>query len=173
MLQILCLTVLNLYIIGFQICIFLHIPSPKRPLTVPPFIMVNNHNILYSDNVKYIGVYFDSSLSFYRHISNLLRSINFNLQSFRLISNFSQIHISPYLKRLHLLPITFRIIYKVLLLTHKFLHHNRLEYLSSLISIPTHTISLRSITSYLLHLPSKCNLHTTNIRAWHISSPYL
>ena len=53
--------------------IFLH-PSPRRPLTVPPFIMVNNHNILYSDNVKYLGVYFDSSLSFHRHISNLLRS---------------------------------------------------------------------------------------------------
>ena len=36
------------------ICI--HLPSPKRPLTVPPFIMVNNHNILYSDNVKYINI---------------------------------------------------------------------------------------------------------------------
>ena len=56
--------------------IFLHLPSPKRPLTVLPFIMVNNHNILYSDNVKYLGNYFDSSLSFHRHISNLLRSIN-------------------------------------------------------------------------------------------------
>ena len=31
--------------------IFLHFPSPKHPLTVPPFIMVNNHNILYSDNI--------------------------------------------------------------------------------------------------------------------------
>ena len=188
--------------------------------------MVNNHNILYSDNVKYLGVYFDSSLSFHRHISNLLRSINFHLHSFRLIRNsislsvsitlassfilplfdycnillfflpgyqikklqilqnalvrsifkidrFSQIHISPYLHRLHWLPIKFRIIFKVLLLTHNSLHHNRPEYLSSLISIPTHTISLRSTTSYLLHLPYKLNLHTTNIRAWHISAPYL
>ena len=189
--------------------IFLDHPSPKRPLTVPPFIIVNNHNydinILYSDNVKYIGVYFDSSLSFHRHISNLLRSINFHLHSFRLIRNsiplsvsrnlatsfilplfdhcnillfslpgyqikklqipqnalarsifkigrFSQIHISPYLKRLHWLPIQFRIIYKVLLLTHNSLHHNIPAYLSSLISIPTHTISLRSTTSYLLHI---------------------
>ena len=48
--------------------IFLHLPSPRRPLTVPSFIMVNNHNILYSDNIKYLGVYFDSSLSFHRHI---------------------------------------------------------------------------------------------------------
>ena len=67
--------------------ISLHLPSPRRPLTVPPFIMVNNNNILYSDNVKYLGVYFDSSLSFHRHISNLLRSINFHLHSFRLIRN--------------------------------------------------------------------------------------
>ena len=49
----------------------------------------------------------------------------------------------------------------------------RPEYLSSLISISTHTIYLRSTTSYLLHLPSKLNLHATNIRAWHISAPYL
>ena len=59
--------------------IFLHLPSPKRPLTVPLFITVNNNNILYSDNVKYIGVYFDSSLYFNRQISNLLRSINLHL----------------------------------------------------------------------------------------------
>ena len=89
------------------------------------------------------------------------------------IDRFSQIHISPYLKRLHWLPIKFRIIFKVLLLTHNSLHHNRPEYLSSLISIPTHTISLRSTTSYHLHLPSKPNLHTSNIRAWQISALYL
>ena len=67
--------------------IFLHLSSHRRPLTVPPFIMVNNNNILYSDNVKYLGVYFDSSLSFHRHISNLLRSIKCHLHSFRLIRN--------------------------------------------------------------------------------------
>ena len=187
--------------------------------------MVNNHNILYSDNAKYIGVYLYSSLSFHRHISNLLLYINFHLYSFRLIRNsislsvsitlalslilplydycniilfslpdyqikklqilqnalvrsileidrFSQIHISPYLHRLHWLPIKCRIIFKALLLTHNYLHHNRPEYISSLIYIATHTISLRSTTSYLLHLPFKINLHTTNIRAWHISAPY-
>ena len=86
---------------------------------------------------------------------------------------FSQIHISPYLHRLHWLPIKCRIIFKVILLTHNSLQHNRPEYLSSLISIPTFTILLRSTTSYLIHLSSKLNLHTTNIRAWHISAPYL
>ena len=67
--------------------IFIHLPSPKRTLTVPPFIMVKHHNFLYSDNVKYLGVYFDSSLYFHRHISNHLRSINFHFHFFRLISN--------------------------------------------------------------------------------------
>ena len=56
--------------------------------------MVNNHTILYSDNVKYIGVYFDSSLTFHRHISNLLRSINFHLHSFRLIRNSISLSVS-------------------------------------------------------------------------------
>ena len=164
------------------------------PINSPTFIMVNNHNILYSDNVKYLGVYFDSSLYFHHHISNLLLSINFHLHYFRLIRNsislivsitiassfilpifdycnilifpnlaikfkkitnpikslvrsifkidrFSQIHISPYLKRLHWLPIKFKVIFKVLLLTHNYLHHNRPEYISSLIYNPTHTIS--------------------------------
>ena len=149
--------------------------------------MVKNHNILYSDNVKYIGVYFDSSLSFHRHNSNLLRSINCHLHSFRLIRNsislsvsitlastfilplfdycniilfslpgyqikklqilqyalvrsifkinrFFQIHIYTYLKRLYWLPIKFRVIFIVIILTHNSLHHNIPEYLSSLIS---------------------------------------
>ena len=78
--------------------IFLHLPSPRRPLKVPPFIMINNHNILYSDNIKYLGVYFDSSLSFHRHISNLIRSIHY-LQSFRLIRNSILVfqYLSPYI----------------------------------------------------------------------------
>ena len=74
--------------------IFLHLPSSRRPLTVPPFIMVNNHNILYSDKVTYLGVYFDSSLSFHRHISNLIRSINFHFHSYRLIRNSISLSVS-------------------------------------------------------------------------------
>ena len=85
--------------------IFLHLPSPRRPLTVPPFIMVNNHNILYYDNVKYLGVYFDSSLSFHRHISNLLRSINCHLHSFRLIRNSISLRISITLASSFILPL--------------------------------------------------------------------
>ena len=127
-------------------------------------------------------------ISYYRFLINAIFSLSpylaIKLKKLQILQNslvrsifkidrFSQIHISPYLHRLHWLTINFRIIFKVLLLTHTSLHHNRPEYISSLISIPTHTISLRSTTSYLLHLPSKLNLHTTNIRAWHISAPYL
>ena len=82
--------------------IFLHIPSPKRPLTIPPFIMVNNHNILYSDNFKY---YFNNSLSFNRHISNLLRSINFHLHYFRLIRNSISLSVSITLASSFILPL--------------------------------------------------------------------
>ena len=85
--------------------IFLHLPSPRRPLTVPPFIMVNNHNILYSDNVKYLGVYFEISLSFHRQISNLLRSINFHLHTFRLIRNYISLSVSITLASSFILPL--------------------------------------------------------------------
>ena len=120
---------------------------------------------------------FISTVLYHRHISNLLRSINFHLHSLRLIRNsislsfsitlasssilplfdycnillfslpklqilhnalvrsifkidrFTQIHISPYLHRLHWPPIKFRIIFKALLLTHNSLHHNLNIYL--------------------------------------------
>ena len=48
---------------------------------------------------------------------------------------FSQIHIYPILNEIIL---TVQAIIKVLLLTHNYLHHNRSEYLSYLISIHTH-----------------------------------
>ena len=85
--------------------IFIHLHSPKRPLKFPYFIMVNNHNILYSDNVKNLAVYFESSLSFHRHISNLLRSINFHIHSFRLIRNSISISVSITLASYFILPL--------------------------------------------------------------------
>ena len=83
--------------------IFLHLPSPRCPLTVPPFIMVNNHNILYSDNFKYLGVYFESSLSFHRHISNL-RSINCHNHSLGIIRNSISLSVSITLASSFILP---------------------------------------------------------------------
>ena len=85
--------------------IFLHLPSPKRPLTVPPFIMVSDHNILYSDNTKYLGVYFDSSLSFHRHISNILFSINFHLHYFSRIRNSISLSVYITLASSFILPL--------------------------------------------------------------------
>ena len=85
--------------------IFLHLPSPKRTLTVPTFIMVITHNIVYSDNVKYHSVYFDSSLSFHRHILNLLRSIQFNLHSFRIIRNSISLSVSITIASYFILPL--------------------------------------------------------------------
>ena len=85
--------------------IFLHLPYPRRPLRVPPFIMVNNHNILYSYNVKYLGVYFDSYVSFHRHISNLIRSINFHIHCFRLIRKSISLSVSITLVSSFILPL--------------------------------------------------------------------
>ena len=85
--------------------IFRHLTFPRRPLTVPPFILVNNHNILYSDNFKYLGVYFDSSLFFHRHISNLLRSINFHLHYVSLILNSISLSVSITLASSFILPL--------------------------------------------------------------------
>ena len=81
--------------------IFLHLLSPKRPVTVPPFIMVNNNNILYPDNVKYIGVYFDSSLS--PHLN--FTSINFHLHYLRLIRNSISLSVNITLASSFILPL--------------------------------------------------------------------
>ena len=61
--------------------------------------MVNTNTILYSDNDKYLGVYFDSSLSFHRYISNIRCSINVHLHSFRLIRNSISLSVSITHKR--------------------------------------------------------------------------
>ena len=48
--------------------------------------MVNNHNILYCDNVKYLGVYFDSSLPLHQ-LQHLKSSSLYNLSSSLFPSN--------------------------------------------------------------------------------------
>ena len=65
-----------------SVYIYLQFPSSKLSLTVPPIIIVNYHTILYSDNIKYVGVYFDRYLYFHRNISNLLRYVNCNFNYF-------------------------------------------------------------------------------------------
>ena len=66
-----------------------------------------------------------------------------------------------------------RILYKTLLLAHKAIHHDSPDYLASLLKLklPTSTTT-RSTNTFLLQLPPKHNLHSTNTRAWAISVPY-
>ena len=89
------------------------------------------------------------------------------------IPKYSHTHISPFLVKLHWLPVRHRILYKTLLLAHKAIHHDSPDYLASLLKLklPTSTTT-RSTNTFLLQLPPKHNLHLTNTRAWAISVPY-
>ena len=91
------------------------------------------------------------------------------------IPKYSHTHISPFLvkPKLHRLPVRHRILYKTLLLAHKAIHHDSPDYLASLLKLklPTSTTT-RSTNTFLLQLPPKHNLHSTNTRAWAISVPY-
>ena len=86
------------------------------------------------------------------------------------IPKYSHTHISQFLAKLHWLPVRHRILYKTLLLAHNANHH---DYLASLLKLklPTSTTT-RSTNTFLLQLPPKHNLHSTNTRAWEISVPY-
>ena len=89
------------------------------------------------------------------------------------IPKYSHTHISPFLVKLHWLPVRHRILYKTLLLAHKTIHHVSPDYLASLLKLklPTSTTT-RSTNTFLLQLPPTHNLHSTNTRAWAISVPY-
>uniref|UniRef100_A0A8C6NWF0 Reverse transcriptase domain-containing protein n=1 Tax=Nothobranchius furzeri TaxID=105023 RepID=A0A8C6NWF0_NOTFU len=64
--------------------------------------------------------------------------------------------ITPVLKSLHWLPITFRVQYKILLFVFKSLHGLAPVYLSDLLSIYTPGRSLRSSSLLLLEVPKAC-----------------
>ena len=89
------------------------------------------------------------------------------------IPKYSHTHISPFLVKLHWLPIRHRILYKTLLLAHKAIHNDSPDYLASLLKLklPTSTTT-RSTNTFLLQLPHKHNLHSTNTCSWAISVPY-
>ena len=89
------------------------------------------------------------------------------------IPKYSHTHISPFLVKLHWLPVRHRILYKTLLLAHKAIHHDSPDYLASLLKLklPTSTTT-RSTNTFLLQLPPKHYLNSTNTRAWAISVPY-
>jgi hypothetical protein len=80
-------------------------------------------------------------------------------------------HISPVLKKLHWLPISQRITYKVASLTFKTIHYKQPSYLFNLLSPYTPSINLRSSGRHLLTIP----LVTSELgrRAFSYAAPFV
>ena len=81
-------------------------------------------------------------------------------------------HITPILRSLHWLPITFRSEYKISLITHQCLYGNAPSYLKELIQRKPETRNLRSSNTNLLHTTDP-NLRTMGYRAFSHSAPNL
>jgi len=79
-------------------------------------------------------------------------------------------HVTPTLIKLHWLPIEYRILFKVLLLTYKSLHGKGPEYLSDLLTPYVPSRSLRSAADNKLCVP-KSNYVATQKRAFGIRAP--
>ena len=83
-------------------------------------------------------------------------------------------HVTPLLFHLHWLPISYRIKFKILLLTFKCLYGLAPNYLIDLISIKEQSrYSLRSNDSLLLELPRTKTRPTLGDRAFQSAAPYL
>ena len=81
-------------------------------------------------------------------------------------------HITPILHLLHWLPVSFRIDYKVLLLTHQCINGHAPPYLQELITPQTSNRTLRSTNSSLLRVPN-IKLRTMGDRAFCSAAPRL
>ena len=81
-------------------------------------------------------------------------------------------HITPTLKRLHWLPVNFRITYKLLLLTYKALHNQAPQYLTDLLDDYTPALNLRSADLELLAVPTS-NRKKLGDRAFSVAAPTL
>ena len=83
-------------------------------------------------------------------------------------------HITQILYKLHWLPVTFRIEYKIIIITHKAIHSTAPSYLSSLVNFkPNSSYSLRSNNKYLLSNPNFRTLPTLGDRAFIAAAPKL
>jgi exonuclease III len=81
-------------------------------------------------------------------------------------------HITPILKKLHWLPVKFRIKYKICLMTFKCLHGRAPSYLSEMLSSYVPSRELRSGNQCLLK--EKCaRLKTVGDRSFQVAAPYL
>ena len=83
-------------------------------------------------------------------------------------------HITPILYELHWLPVTLRIEFKIIIITHKAIHGTAPNYLSSLADFkPNFSYSLRSNNKYLLSNPNFRTLPTLGDRAFVAAAPKL
>ena len=87
------------------------------------------------------------------------------------INKFSRTHISPYMKILHWLPIKYRIIYKICMLTHHATHHSQPDYLHTLLTPYTSSRPIRLCLKYTLVIPDLRNVSIKQKRAFSISAP--
>ena len=89
------------------------------------------------------------------------------------IPKYSRTHITPYLRILHWLPITQRIQYKIMLLTHLATHHNKPDYLTDLLTDYNPSRSQRTENQYKLHTHNCTNLTIKQQSAFSIAAPKL
>ena len=82
--------------------------------------------------------------------------------------------ITPLLKQLHWLPVSYRIKYTLSLTIHNAIHHNSPDYLGSLLHLhtPTTLIHNRSSNTFLLTTPHLHNLHFSHILSFISRTPY-
>ena len=81
-------------------------------------------------------------------------------------------HITPILKRLHWLPVKWRLQYKVLLLTYKALNGKAPSYISELLTAYSPKEGLRSSEQKLLAIP-RTKLKTYGPRSFSVAAPSL
>ena len=84
-------------------------------------------------------------------------------------------HITPLLKSLHWLPVKYRIVFKILLITFKAIHGLAPAYISELISVrdATGRHNLRSNNGLRLHHSSCKSLATLGDHSFHVAAPKL
>ena len=98
------------------------------------------------------------------------RSMSVHWVAFTFTGKFD--HITPVLIDLHWLPVYYRVIFKLLLLTYKALNGLAPCYLSDLLSYRSSCYSLRSVTNKLLVEP-RAKLTTYGFRSFSFAAPRL
>ena len=79
-------------------------------------------------------------------------------------------HITPILEKLHWLPLTYRIQYKVIIFVYKALHHLSPRYICDFIKPVQNTRTLRSATHMMLEVP-KSRTVTYGDRSFRCAGP--